>query len=325
MERPAVRPVKVIGRGDIVSYSLTKSFRSASHFWAALGAMEIPTDLPGILSSFGLPAGAVALGYGLVKGADALEADASADALKSISGLLKRGPLTGFGALGATVVPLIFDKVFGQRPLSFKFIYRSVLISILFWVILIFLKHPNWGEIISSGLRYGEFIWISLPVALMLDWLSLTKARIILNHMITSGKLARTLSFVAADLVATYLLMLLLWLPITLFTDRNHYPFDNFFMFPLAAIDFYSEHKNILYLPSVFVPSTMLTSIWVILFLLSSVILGLLAPLEYLRRFTLWWFDIDKHPLKAIAKVAATLIVVGAFALKAVRWGWMVV
>jgi hypothetical protein len=28
---------------------------------------------------------------------------------------------------------------------------------------------------------------------------------------------------------------------------------------------------------------------------------------------------------RAIAKVAATLIVIGAFALKAVRWGWLLV
>jgi hypothetical protein len=52
----------------------------------------------------------------------------------------------------------------------------------------------------------------------------------------------------------------------------------------------------------------------------------LLVPLEYLRRFTLWWFkDLDAHPLKAIAKVMATLIVVGAFVLKAARWGWLMV
>jgi hypothetical protein len=70
----------------------------------------------------------------------------------------------------------------------------------------------------------------------------------------------------------------------------------------------------------------MLTSAWVILFLISSSIAGLLYPLEYLRRFTLSWFkDIEAHPLRAIAKVAATLIVVGAAALQIARWGWSVV
>jgi hypothetical protein len=70
--------------------------------------------------------------------------------------------------------------------------------------------------------------------------------------------------------------------------------------------------------------STLLTSVWVTLFLLSVLVVKLLQPLEYLRRFTIWWFkDIDAHPLSAIAKVAGTLIVIGAFALKAARWEWM--
>jgi hypothetical protein len=70
----------------------------------------------------------------------------------------------------------------------------------------------------------------------------------------------------------------------------------------------------------------MLTSAWVTLFFISIIILKLLAPLEYLRRLTLWWFkDIDGHPLRAIAMVAAMLIVIGAFVLKAVRWGWLMV
>ena len=38
--------------------------------------MDIPTELSGILSEFGLPVTAGALAWGLVKGADALEEDA---------------------------------------------------------------------------------------------------------------------------------------------------------------------------------------------------------------------------------------------------------
>jgi hypothetical protein len=38
--------------------------------------MEIPTDLSGVLSEFGLPVGAGVLAWGLVKGADAIEVDA---------------------------------------------------------------------------------------------------------------------------------------------------------------------------------------------------------------------------------------------------------
>jgi hypothetical protein len=52
----------------------------------------------------------------------------------------------------------------------------------------------------------------------------------------------------------------------------------------------------------------------------------LLALIELIRRFTLWWFkDLNAHPLRVIARVAATLIVVGASAVQAARWGWSVV
>jgi hypothetical protein len=67
--------------------------------------------------------------------------------------------------------------------------------------------------------------------------------------------------------------------------------------------------------------STMLTSTWLIFFLISSALAGLLAPIEHIRHFTIWWFkDIDAHPLRAIAKVAAVLILLGAFVLKAIQW-----
>jgi hypothetical protein len=94
----------------------------------------------------------------------------------------------------------------------------------------------------------------------------------------------------------------------------------------LVSITEYVNVYQIQDLSYVFVPSTLLTSIWVIFFLLSSIITSIFTPLEYLRRFTIWGFkDVDRHPLKAIAKVAAALIVGGAFVLKAARWGWLMV
>jgi hypothetical protein len=99
-------------------------------------AMDLPTGLPGILSWFGLPAGALGLGYGLVKLAEVLEADAKEERLKKISDLVRKGPLTGFGPLGAAVVPFIFEKIFGSNPISMKFISRSIVASLLFWIII---------------------------------------------------------------------------------------------------------------------------------------------------------------------------------------------
>jgi hypothetical protein len=73
-------------------------------------------------------------------------------------------------------------------------------------------------------------------------------------------------------------------------------------------------------LVNVVIPSTMLTSLWTFSLMVSGIIAQLLAPIDYLRRFTAWWFrDIDKHPLTAIAKVAGTLIIIGAGAIKAIH------
>lgn len=98
--------------------------------------MDIPTDLSGILSAFGAPAGAVALGYGLIRGADTLEKDARQESLRYISELLRERSFTSFGKLGVAVVPFVFKRFFGSNPLSSKFIIRSILASIVFWIAL---------------------------------------------------------------------------------------------------------------------------------------------------------------------------------------------
>ena len=143
--------------------------------------------------------------------------------------------------------------------------------------------------------------------------------------------------FVLIDIVTT-LLLLYVGLVIFLTVDRliSTRPIDiNYILWNLFRDvgDVYSDIianivAYLLYpwitIGQIVVPSTMLTSAWVVLFLISVLVLKLLTSLEHLRQFTLWWFkDIDAHPLRAIAKVAATLIVIGAFALKAMRWGWL--
>ena len=57
----------------------------------------------------------------------------------------------------------------------------------------------------------------------------------------------------------------------------------------------------------IFVASTLLTSIWITLILLSTIILKLLIPLQ---RFTAWFFDVEKHPVQAIGIVAAALVMI---------------
>jgi hypothetical protein len=58
-----------------------------------------------------------------------------------------------------------------------------------------------------------------------------------------------------------------------------------------------------------FLLSTLFTSIWLALIVISSTLLKFLAPLQ---RFTSWFFDVEKHPLKAVGIVTGALVMLGA-------------
>jgi hypothetical protein len=79
--------------------------------------VPLPIEITDVLNIMGVPS-AFALAVGLVKGARALEEDASPTALKYVSGLLKSGDLTNLGRLGATLIPGLFDRMFGKKLLS---------------------------------------------------------------------------------------------------------------------------------------------------------------------------------------------------------------
>ena len=295
----------------------------------------ISTELSGILSEFGLPVWAGAFAYGLVRGADALEEDANEERLKYISALLKDRSFVSYGKLGASVVPFIFDKVFGSNPFSIKFIFRSILASCAFWLLLVFISHPSYSGLLFD-LIWGK-TWQFLVIVLFVDWLSLSKAKAILTFISRRDNIFWTLGFVIIDISSTLIILIICVsvLAVIFIAPWERHEFLNswamlhvmegfFLELGIQMKDYFSG--KLISLLQVAVASTMLTSAWVVLFFISTLLLKILFPLEYIRRFTLWWFkDIDAHPLRAIAKVSAILIIIVAFTIKLARWGWLLV
>jgi hypothetical protein len=158
-------------------------------------------------STLGLPATVLAFACALVRGAKFLENGASEEALRYISGLLRKGPLTAFGPLGAAVVPLIFKALLGSSPLSLKFIARSIILSLAFWLVLILIKHPVWNSILDSLIGYYQAIYV-IPVVLLIDWISLAKASVVLQFMSLTKKRGWTLTFVVIDILLTCILVI---------------------------------------------------------------------------------------------------------------------
>jgi hypothetical protein len=71
---------------------------------------------------------------------------------------------------------------------------------------------------------------------------------------------------------------------------------------------------SILWFP--FLVSTIFTSIWMTLLLLSTTVVKMLSPLQ---RFTTWFFDVDRHPIQSIGIVAGALVMIGSLVWSIVR------
>jgi hypothetical protein len=59
-----------------------------------------------------------------------------------------------------------------------------------------------------------------------------------------------------------------------------------------------------------FVVSTILTSIWIVLALAALLVTKFLGVADKARLFTVWFFNVDEHPLRAIGIVAGGIIFV---------------
>jgi hypothetical protein len=105
--------------------------------------MSISQEINEFLSEFGVPATAIALAVGLIRGAKAFETGANPNALKYVATLLTSGGMTNIGKAGVAIVPVIFQRIFGTKATGLKFILRSIITTSFFWFILLLTRHSN--------------------------------------------------------------------------------------------------------------------------------------------------------------------------------------
>ena len=169
-------------------------------------------------------------------------------------------------------------------------------------MILITVKHANFLDVIYNTSKVDLRV---IPALLAVDWVSLAKSKFILTAMSKSTSSLWIVVFVLADVISTIVLLLCGMLLFQAASDIRYwivalfYHMDevigdsSFVIFVILEIVvgfFLRPSTKISSLLDVAFPSTMLTSAWVIFFMISALFVKLLAPLEYVRRFTLWWF-----------------------------------
>jgi hypothetical protein len=152
------------------------------------------------------PPGQFGLAAGLVRAAKFVEKDTSDRALHLVSDLLANGDLRNIGKAGARLAPFVFDKIFGSKLFSFRFISRSVIATTLFWLLLLLLKQVELQNLIEGTVSDWVALVIVVPLWYILDWLSLAKAKFLMTMISARYSVISSCFFLCIDILKSYVL-----------------------------------------------------------------------------------------------------------------------
>jgi hypothetical protein len=270
----------------------------------------------------GMPVAPVTLAAAMYGACSVAEKAARPEALRDISRILKDPSWSRLGRASA-VIHRVFVWTFGERHLSWRCVVSSIVASLSLIGGLsasLYIRSPAF--IINMRLNHFDSRWgiaVLLCLGLIPDYVSLAKARLVLIMADRSRSVATLLIVVCADIIASATIsMLALFL-----TNAILYRYVSVSIAIKVFIesvsrfgDIFSAYPLRVQIFEIFLLSTFFTSIWTILIVLSATVLKLLAPIQ---RFTAWFFDVDRHPVKAVGIVSAALIMMATLIWSIVR------
>src|SRR5229473_3223249 len=217
---------------------------------------------------------------------------------------------------------VLFEHVFGARHFSWRCVKTSVLFSVAAFAIIVVLNvlnHPKGS--LSRTLNVLEMfpgffrsvvayaIWSIVP-----DYFNLLKTRKVLG-LITVRQINRPSVLVVilvADFLIGYAIFALTFLPMGLFSlhlvlfvlgqvDWNHVV-SNFGFDPLPIFSGLEWPFEMLFWPG------MVPSIWLWFYVVATLVVRLAVRAAPVSRFSIYFFDIDQHPIRSVGIVAAALV-----------------
>lgn len=309
--------------------------------------------LESISSSIGVATGGAGLAGAVYVASGSLEKEARPEARRQIAAFLKSAHVQYDVSHAAELVRHLFLMTFGARHLSLLCIRRSIAGTILFVVsvsLLMFLKHRsdiylNWPEYQPGkptplwAIVIGDLPWL-VALAMIPDYLSLAKTRVILRWMTRRTHLHSVIALILLDVVLSYAISMIVYYGLHLPMDGLNSVCDTYRFFagevacgdianPLRFVwvvitissdmlweALHASHKygpfNVLVFA--FGTSTMLTSIWTILVLAAVSLLRPAVGLNFALGAARWMFDVDEHPIKIIGLFVAGLLWIGSIA-----------
>jgi hypothetical protein len=285
----------------------------------------------------GLPAGGLAVATALYYGAIAAEKEARPQAIKDIARILKNTSWSA-GEQPNMFVERIFCLTFADKQFSVKCIIRSIISSFVFLICICFVSFAFGGGliymlplynaqragVIAGGINMGKELLI---ITIIPDYIAIAKARIIIQVINRSHNFLVIAALVCVDVVLS---LLLAFMGMFLFDIVNRpYMHLSSSLVMGSIVDAWATFNYLLGLilgnvkginnKELFIASTILTSIWAVVALMAAICVKTLLLTDYLRRFTNWFFNVDKHPIRAIGIVAGGIVVVASLIVTVLR------
>ncbi len=231
----------------------------------------------------------------------------------------------------ATVFPRLIDHIFGERAISWKFCLRSGAASLIFISIVFVFEGRLYGHLMYFR---GWYAWLMIGLASNVapDYCSLLVSRAVVRAMERRPTTKAIGALLIVDLIlgalfgmagaVLYIIVLGIWSgPLTLgymgYTPERFFTLRWLFEWDVIVRRF--TLGSDIWLRLLFF-SSLFTSIWVWLYVLSIGIIKLLHKIRAVWIRLAPYLDIDKKPIVAIGRVAGLLAGAGYAAILGMVW-----
>jgi len=266
----------------------------------------------------------------------AAEKAASPEALKDISKWLKKARVDGRWSTTCTLINRSFEFIFGNNHFTVKCALRSIittLFMIFMFTIFISIKkreYPTeiWGFFFDKPNKFLIFIVIVFG-AFIPDYISLWKGRLLLKKLSIANSFFAIFIITVCDIFFSIFIALIFYIicAIYLISATTACPMSIFDSMYCAIMDFdnvirpfieelkklsyweiYSEISISAGFTYVLFFSTLTTSFWTSVFTASSSLIRVITSIDYIIKFTVWYFPVDKNPVRALGGTIAAVL-----------------
>lgn len=209
---------------------------------------------------------------------------------------------------------LLFDRIFGERHLSFKCFFRSCIASAISIAILslicISIRYREFSSATDKAFMLAKIGIVMAMLNFVLDYISLLETRIIIKWMSRAHKSSRLAIFLVLDFIITGLIFIVAFLILALVGGAISYPewlistLKNGFLFREGG------EGEVITL-GIFIYSTYFTSVWIWLYVISGILVRGTASFGSLFKWLKKVLDMENQPFRSIGFVSMFLVSLG--------------